>query len=287
MLVSSNDLSVDDERRREVSKRPQSIDIPSLLQLAPVVVLAVGLVAYGVLYLTYDHIYSGIGVSPSEIGLDYLGLLSRAPGALVWIAPAVLLGLGLVWSSIAASENGPQETTPTSVGAEQNTNDPAPPTGTPVGLRAKIGYTALAALSLIIVGLVIYFIVLPVIQLSLSFSRRFNDEVNVFTSNIEFTSQQLKAGLRIEPIRFYGVSVLDIRATPSRVLWIGEAPSTNDPALKDIIEGVRCVSYLGSSDGKSVLFDPYLQSVLRIPESEGLIVRTSAPDDSECTRWIL
>ena len=62
----------------------------TLLAVLQSLALLIGLASYTAVYFAYDYVYAKVEVNPSELGLNYLSLLGRSPGAVICITFIIL-----------------------------------------------------------------------------------------------------------------------------------------------------------------------------------------------------
>lgn len=216
-----------------------------LLGLLSPLVLITGLVSYAVVYLAYDYVYAGIKVNPSELGLTYISLLGRSPGAVIIISVAiaillfwrrfaglVICGLFIVYflaNSVISNEQERQRT-------ESNGQ-----------------------------ALIISSWIISASQIPIS-------SVMQFIRDIKKARESLIGGAEVPPGNLFGITVINVTAVPSKLVWL-EDP-TNSPMRQNASKlGSGCVTYLGASDGFSVIYSPKEKTVVRLPVDKVIVAR--------------
>ena len=87
----------------------------------------------------------------------------------------------------------------------------------------------------------------------------------ILTTEIDLRSLQAYAGSKAEPVSRLGFTMLDLRAEPVEVDWIGDPekrPYLLDPALP------QNFTYLGQHDGSVVLVAALPGQAIRVPASD-------------------
>ena len=227
------------------------------LAVLPSLALLIGWASYTSVYLAYNYVYADIEINPSEVGLDYIALLGRSPGAVIWVA---LIMLPILLFFIAQFR----------------------PLVVLVIVCTLLTY--LVAVSIdqerqrIIEDERVSFASKWVIRVS----QNVTGQIAQFSQNISETRRSLVSGDEVLPGKLFGVTVLDVTAVPSMLIWI------DDPANSRLMQtrymlGSGCVTYLGQSDRLSVIYSPETKFVARLPVDKVLIVRTRFTSVEKCS----
>jgi len=242
MAQDSNNESGGNNSNNEPSGRAGKV--PGLLlgllsNIVSALALIIGFVSYGAVYLAYDYVYAGIGVEPSELGLNYISLLGRSPGAVIWIALiAVVIFAFFV------------------------------PGGRALILLLAFGTYATYSWT-------------PYRPEVISVGKNVYGQVVQFSQDVIETRRSLVDGDALPPNILFKITALDVTAVPSKLVFL------DDPANR-LMQGVSvlgsgCVTYLGASDGLSVIYSPQTRTVIRLPVDKVILVRTQFKSTDECS----
>jgi len=229
----------------------------ALLAVLQSLVLLIGLTSYTAVYFAYDYVYAKVEVNPSELGLNYLSLLGRSPGAVIcitfiilpivliffdsWFRPLIVLGVvGALATYFLASFYAQDD---------QRVEDER----------------AAAAANWVI-----------------SVRQNAAAEVKQFSRDVSETRQSLVDGDEVQPSGVFGVTVLNITAVPSKLIWLDD-PVNSSLMQERVMLGPGCVTYLGESDGLSVIYSPLKEVIARVPVNKVLVVRTRFESVERCS----
>jgi hypothetical protein len=190
--------------------------------------LVFGLFGYGLLFVAYSYVYSGLNLSIADLGLGYTDVLRNSAAALLLLVGTVLL-LGLLLSMF------------------------------PV-VRAILGLGVFALLTALLSPS--NWQQAPGEREILGFWEHTKDSISQ-----PFVDRRaaLAAGLPIEPVRFRGITIVDFQATRAsvrldRVSSTGPAVTTGQ--IRD------CVLYLGQAQERLVVYDIQSGKVIRLPAAQ-------------------
>jgi hypothetical protein len=177
--------------------------------------LVFGLFGYGLLFIAYSYVYSGLDLSIADLGLGYTDVLRNSAGALLLLVASVLL-LGLLLSTIPF-------------------------------LRGLVGLGLLALVATLLSPSSWQQAPGPREILT------FWDSAKATISQ-PFVERRtaLAAGRPIEPIRFHGITIVDFQARRASVRL--NTLSSSGPPLTTA-QGRDCVLYLGQENDRLVLYD--------------------------------
>ena len=218
-------------------------------------VLLIGLASYTAVYFAYIYVYAEIGANPSELGLNYISLLGRSPGAVICITfvilPIVILSTPRFRLLIAPVVVGTLSIYfLASFYAEEHQRGEDKLT-TAVNWVNRVGQNSTA-------------------------------QVTQFIQNIGETRRSLVDGDKVQPSRLFGLTVLDITAVPSKLIWLDD-PGNSSSIQESLKLGPGCVTYLGESDGLSVVYNPQNKVITRLPVVKVLVVRTQFESVDRCS----
>jgi hypothetical protein len=206
------------------------------------------LASYTAVYFAYNYVYAEIGVSPSELGLNYISLLGRSPGAVICITfvilPIVILFtprvflLRLLVALVVVGTPSIYFLASFYAQEHQRVEDKRT---TAANWVNRVGQNSTA-------------------------------QVTQFIQNIGETRRSLVDGDKIQPSGLFGVTVLDISAVPSKLIWLDD-PGNSSSIQESFKLGPGCVTYLGESDGLSVVYNPQNKVITRLPVGKVLVVR--------------
>lgn len=247
-----------------------------------------GAIAYATLWLAYYQFYSRIQVTPEEVGIDKVDLLSQAlvGPALLFITLVASYGLWMVAMIVAMIFNlryviqGIPDLIDLIRGKQ---GEPFPPSRPHWTLKERmfIGRRRAADLfktiwsyarrTAVVVATATFVII--AIELCNEARDRGND---------------LVAGRPVQRPHFslsgLAIPLLEIRATPVEVAWVGAADQ-GDPLASVAGKHASCLLYLGNAGGTTILFDPPTGSVHRLPTGAAALQLKPADErDSECER---
>lgn len=212
----------------------------------------IGLLAYGVIQLAYVQFYGRLGVDPDEVGLDYVHTLSQSVPTLAAIlasfallAGFAILGIGVLVDGVKAVTNWHRRRSgKPKRGASHDSRSFSSP---------KITWRAwaiiLLALGLAATSANVYFALGPL-------------------------ADRVERGDAVHATRIgdaEGRNPLSFSAEPVGLIPVGEAV-TAVARLAD-----HRLMYLGSAEGIHVFYDSDCKRVIRLPDSEVIIVQ-SDPD---------
>lgn len=237
------------------------------------VALVVGLLVSGGLWLAHVRFYGRLGLAPGDVGIGFGQVLERSIGALAFIAamlPMIALWIALLAYPVLWLARRGDRVHKLVVRTELR--DQAVVREGEWAIRAWIPLALGGPLLLFFVSenltttvvlavlLLIYVanVRKSVLIVNLAFVRRSLAATALLTGVLAFAVLWLDAGAaaasiqdgkRVE-LEFLGVGSLAIRALPARVAIDGN---------------VRCVLYLGSSEGAAALYDPVADQVELVP----------------------
>jgi len=226
------------------------------LAVLPSLALLIGWASYSSVYLAYNYVYADIEINPSEVGLDYIALLGRSPGAVIWVA---LIMLPILLFFVAQSRP----------------------------------LVSLVIVCTLLIYLAVFFIAQggrgvedePVTVASkwvIRVSQNVPGQIAQFSQNISETRRSLVSGDEVLPGKLFGVTVFDVTAVPSMLIWIDD-PANSRMMQTRYMLGSGCVTYLGQSDRLSVIYSPETKVVARLPVDKVLIVRTRFTSVEKCS----
>jgi len=208
-------------------------------------VLLIGLASYTAVYFAYNYVYAEIGVNPSELGLNYISLLGRSPGAVICITfvilPIVILFTPRFRLLVVLVVVGTLSTYSLASFYAQEHQRVEDKRTTAANWVNRVGQNSTA-------------------------------QVTQFIQNIGETRRSLVDGDKIQPSGLFGVTVLDISAVPSKLIWLDD-PGNSSSIQESLKLGPGCVTYLGESDGLSVVYNPQNKVITRLPVGKVLVVR--------------
>ena len=116
----------------------------------------------------------------------------------------------------------------------------------------------------------------------ISVSQNAAAEVTQFSRDVSETRQSLVDGDEVQPSGLFGVTVLNITAVPSKLIWLDD-PVNSSLMQERVMLGPGCVTYLGESDGLSVIYSPLKEVIARVPVDKVLVVRTRFESVERCS----
>lgn len=218
----------------------------SLLHHAQALVLLSGLLIYGLLFFAYDSFYSVVGLTPQDVGLSYLDILSHSTGTVLilgYLIVNVLVNITPTGGEIAAQQASPDD---------YKTKRAYP--------RMKVSVAIVSIVSIIVMYAGSYLAI-----------RYFL--VSVFAERRD----ELLRGEQIEPVRVFGLTLLDLRATPALLSREDKQEPITLPAnaLWSTLTDPRCVLYLGRSNDILVVYNPFRHETIRVP-AQGVQITTGS-----------
>ncbi len=231
----------------------------SILKDSPTVLAAIGLFLYGLLYLVYARFYNALGLSPEDVGLGYSNIFLRSLGLLAILSlSGALVVLAYLMSYLNRLLTKPRV-------------DRLSRRGLEVFLRRRERSQQNKVFRLARPAISVIRNVLPVLFVFM-FSYQF--------VQIAATSAQLvQQGGGLNPYRIGPFTILDLRADPVLISWIGNASSDQKALL------VHRLLLLGERGGTSVLYDSTSQRLVRVSTAALVLMaancEATAPDSKQ------
>jgi hypothetical protein len=199
----------------------------------PVVLPAVGIVLYGIITVADERFYEALGISSSDVGLNYANTLVRANGmVLLFVILVLYVLLPFAWSQFRISRVPPEI-----ISDEEYRR---------VSAEREWKRKTLRRRQLILSGVVIIaslVAVLPSLYL-------------IAANRADLVFQ----GHAVGPVRIVGLTILPISADPAMVQWITPEPK-DSPVLP------RHLLFLGQAGGLTPLYDPSCKQIIWLPST--------------------
>jgi hypothetical protein len=223
----------EEQQAATVEQDTRRLSWRDMLGHVPAVLLVGGLLLYGFLNFCYARFYGRLGVDPNDVGLSYIGTLTRASGLVVGFlivlgVPIMLTVLGVLLLSLWRKP--------------------------PRWFESWMHPRALRLAAMSGVAAVTYLAIYSGVSWT------------------DLAANEVRAGKAVSPPRFptapfRGLEVFAIRAAPTTVEPVGK-PSDSPAAER--LRGRRLL-YLGQSGGTVVLYDAATQQAIYVPGSSVIL----------------
>jgi hypothetical protein len=270
---------------------PPQAQEPALLKwlaASQVLLVASGLVLYASLTIAYRRFYERLDISPDDVGLGYANTLARSSGLmiiLVFILILVVTPTAIIWlerkrQKRSPSRNETEQDSKGSVDRGRDAEDNGAGTSSPASVPSespKFGWIN-RTLKLVAVMVTLAVSLSSFLQ-SVSFltdrkppTRSTGSTGSTRSSpvcnSVQCRAEQVKRGETVSPLRLSFLTLLDIRATPARVSWVGQAPAI-DQGLDPTKE--KCALFLGGTNDAVILYSPNQHATIRVPTSSVVV----------------
>jgi hypothetical protein len=256
----------------EESQKHTSI-LPRILSwapTAPILLTLVGILVYGIFANAYSRFYGELGLPPEDVGLNYIGTLSRSVGLLFAVLGyAALIGIYLAVRMIAdgvpdSSSIVDERSEMDSRGSEGRTWYPDKPTRAEEkeednGERGSMEMRLAEELALLVIRFIRWLLRIPGLPVLLSIilmSGSLNLAATKLADGAHVRAEAVAEGRAVAPWKIGAFDLLAIRADPVDIVWEPSKSTTGAPTT-----GL----YLGQSNGIAIVYDAANGEVLRIP----------------------
>ena len=195
---------------------------------------------YGFLWITYNRFYEPLGISPSDVGLNYANILANSVGAAVtFLVPVAVLVMALLSLAVLVR----------SFGYRRGFNPSRL-------IYVKILRNLLVTVALLVVGLLVY----------------------VFPVRAANAADQVKQGEAVSPLHFLMSPAPVLAVQANRVISIKPASPQKTGETTAIASLPRSgLLYMGQANGVIVLFDSSERQAHFIPSSSVLLTVEKEP----------